>query len=361
MYKNNKMKCWKKKLAQVAPICVLSSAICVNPAFAETTFKSGEDIGKGAQQYTNYSTISDGLSNIKASLKVTFVDDPNYNKQVAIISTEGTNIDAGKEIINPNTYFADPSLSRPDKPAGYFYSFLRWPSQYNMSMKLKDNGSAQFFSSAPNNTIDAKTVSSSASYVVGGNINISKGEPASSGSASFSTSVSYNQPDYKTIQESNTAKDISWRVPFVSAMNQGHGPYTMNSSDSIYNNQLFMSDRNDHVNAKDNFISSDQMPALAAYNFTPGVIAVVIADKEENASKLNVTFGRHMTDYWLNWYAPLALTAPSPINADGTGFWQGGIRKVTDDGGTSQEENPSFSLDYTLDWKTHKLIDPTHK
>ncbi|MCQ6530706.1 ETX/MTX2 family pore-forming toxin [Bacillus mycoides] len=37
MYKNTKMKCWKKKLAKVAPICVLSTGFLVgiaNPAFA---------------------------------------------------------------------------------------------------------------------------------------------------------------------------------------------------------------------------------------------------------------------------------------------------------------------------------------
>ncbi|PGT51348.1 hypothetical protein COD86_28265 [Bacillus cereus] len=58
MYTNNKMKCWKKKLAKVAPICVLSTGFLVgvaNPAFAAS--KTPQTVHAQAKQ-SNLSTTS---------------------------------------------------------------------------------------------------------------------------------------------------------------------------------------------------------------------------------------------------------------------------------------------------------------
>ncbi|HDR4441078.1 hypothetical protein BK720_06610 [Bacillus thuringiensis serovar brasilensis] len=57
-----------------------------------------------------------------------------------------------------------------------------------------------------------------------------------------------------------------------------------------------MKSRNAVYWAKDNFISSDEMPALAAYGFSPDMIAVVVADKSEKSSNLKVTYTRTSDD-----------------------------------------------------------------
>lgn len=295
---------------------------------AQTRMGSTEDIGKDAKVFNVFSTLDDSQNKMKKSLKVSFIDDPNANKKIALISTDGSNIDADKQIPPGN---------------GYMGSILQWSSEYHMGMELS-GGSSSFHKVSPINTIDTKTVSSTVGYTVGGTIKIgSSADSSISSGANWSTTTSYNQPDYKTILTKDTSKQVQWEVPFVSAMNQGYGPYTRDSNDSIYGNQLFMKSRNANVWAKDNFLSSNEMPTLAAYNFSPGVLAVITADKSEKTSNLTVTFKRVSDNYYMDWIAFLG-----GYHASGAGWWKGKNEKG---------KEKTSSSKYVLDWENHNLIE----
>lgn len=303
---------------------------------ADTKTNDVIDIGendKKAKVYNNFSTIFDEQSKMKTSLLVSMIEDPYSNKQIAVIKTDGSNINANK--------FVKGLSDNNGNTAGYMSALLKWASSYNIEMELP-NKNSQFYKVSPINTVDKKTITSSVGYNIGGDIKVSEG--SGSGSMNWSTSTSYDQPDYKTVLDTDTDNKVQWKVPFVSSMNNGYGPYTRNSDDSIYRNQLFMKSRNASYWAKDNFISSDEMPALAAYGFSPGMIAVVVADKSEKKSDLKVTYKRTSDDYRMDWTSAL-----SGVHGSGPGWWVGGnIKDVNTD---------TSSHTYVLDWENHKIIE----
>lgn len=308
-------------------------------SLADTKINDIVEIGENEQKakvYNNFSTIFDEQKKMKTSLLVSIIDDPYSNKQIAIIKTDGSNINANKYVQGlTDNYGHD---------AGYMSALLKWASSYNIEMELS-NANSQFYKVSPINTVDKKTITSSVGYNIGGEIKVSdKVDGGGSGGMNWSTSTSYDQPDYKTVLETDTANKVQWKVPFISSMNQGYGPYTRESDDSIYRNQLFMKSRNAAYWAKDNFISSDEMPALAAYGFSPGMIAVVVADKSEKTSNLKVTYTRTSDDYRVDWNSLF-----NGVHGSGSGWWVGGnIKNVNTDKSTHN---------YVLDWKNHKLIE----
>ncbi|BFH17051.1 beta-channel forming cytolysin [Paenibacillus melissococcoides] len=307
----------------ITAVAILLGSLTLNgtSVSAQVAKNSPIDIGQGAKVYNNLSTRF-GDEKIKTSLSVSFIDDPHSNKQIAVITTEGSNIDADRKI----------SFPEQDSYPGYYRATMHWASSYRVAMEL--NGSGDFFKVAPTNTIDKKTVSSTIGYTIGGTIG-----SLPNSSNNWSTSVSYEQADYKTILKTDTNKKVEWTVPFVSAMNQGWGPYDRDSFTVNYGNELFSKSRNGQVWAKDNFLSSDQMPALAAYSFSPAVVAVVIADKTDSLSELTVHLGRTQDSYKLQWHNELF----------GLGFWVGSNEKDT--------SQATFTTKYILDWKNHKLVE----
>lgn len=307
----------------ITAVAILLGSLTLNGASisAQVGKNSPIDIGQGAKVYNNLSTRF-GNEKIKTSLSASFIDDPHSNKQIAVITTEGSNIDADRKI----------SFPEQDSYPGYYRATMHWASSYRVAMEL--NGSGDFFKVSPTNTIDKKTVSSTIGYTIGGAIG-----SIPNSSNNWSTSVSYEQADYKTVLKTDTNKKVEWTVPFVSAMNQGWGPYDRDSFTVNYGNELFSKSRNGQVWAKDNFLSSDQMPALAAYSFSPAVVAVVIADKTDSFSELTVHLGRTQDSYKLQWHNELF----------GLGFWVGSNEKDT--------SHATFTTKYILDWKNHKLVE----
>ncbi|OUB07095.1 beta-channel forming cytolysin [Bacillus thuringiensis serovar yunnanensis] len=285
------------------------------------------DIGKNAKVYNSFSTIYNVSSQMKTSIQVSFIEDPNSNKKIAIISTAGSNIAADKRIVDVDTPF-------PSEP-GENVAGLEWPSSYHIEMELKDNQS-QFYKVAPANTVDTKSVTSSVGYTIGSGIKMGdKPDGGISGNVNWSTSVTYNQSDYKTFLAYDSDKKVNWTISFVSAMNQGYGPYDRDSYNPTYGNQLFMKSRNGSVWAKDNFISNEEMPGLASYGFSPAVIAVITTDKDTmTPSKLQIRYGRIKDRYDLKW---------------GGVAWAGDLQKNFNNlwGGTY----------YEIDWGNHRLID----
>jgi len=309
-------------------------------ASAQTSMGQSEGIGQNAKIYNAFSTRDDSPNKMKKSLKVSFIDDSHANKKIAIISTEGSYIDAAKRIEDKEV---DGQVN------GYMSALLQWPSSYHIGMELYGKSSS-FHKVAPINTVDTKKIFSTVGYNVGGTVKIAanekgpNGEGSITGGTSWSTTTSYDQTDYKTILALDTSKKVQWEILFVSAMNQGYGPYNRDSDDSIYRNQLFMQSRNATVWAKENFISKDQMPALAAYGFSPGVLAVVTADKSEKYSDLTVTFERISDNYWMNWKSFF-----NGWQGSGTGWWTGTNIK--------EQRKASSSSKYILDWENHNLIE----
>ncbi|SPT76319.1 MULTISPECIES: leukocidin family pore-forming toxin [Bacillus cereus group] len=333
---NNKNSIFKKMILSSfgAYTCF---ALLSPTSLADTKTMNPVDIGEGAKVHQNLSTKHDTLNKMKTSLEVSIINDPNNNKQIAVIKTDGSFLNANKQIIR------HPYDGHED---GYMTADLKWASSYGIKMELLDQ-KAKFHKASPINTVDKKTITSTVGYNIGGDIQMTDGKGA--GGTTWSTSASYEQPDYKTVLENDTADTVQWKVPFVSAMNQGYGPYTRDSSDLTWGNQLFMKKRTGSWATKDNFISSDGMPALASYGFSPGVIAVVVADKSEKTSNLKVTYTRTSDDYQLRWMKTMNVKPwflPSGIVDE---HWIGSNAKDTS---TSTSIN-----NYTIDWENHRLIE----
>ncbi|QHZ51190.1 beta-channel forming cytolysin [Paenibacillus larvae] len=308
----------------ITAVAILLGSLTLNGTSisAQVLNSSPVDIGEGAKVYNSLSTKFNDYQKIKTSLKASFIDDPHTNKKIAVITTDGSNINADRKV----------SFNDQDRYKGYYRAALHWASSYRMAMEL--NGDGQFYKVSPVNTIDKKTVSSTIGYTIGGSIG-----DKPSGSANWSTTVSYDQADYKTILKEDTNKKVEWNVPFVSFVNKGWGPYDRDSQTNLYGNELFMNYRDANVWAKDNFTPSDQMPALAAYSFSPAVIAVVIADKSDSSSELTVHLGRTQDKYNMQWHSVIF----------GAGYWEGKNEKDT--------SHSTYTTKYILDWNNHQLIE----
>lgn len=295
-------------------------------AFLTDTSAVQEIVGENskAKIHHNYITKQNASTGNKTSLQISFIDDPASNKKMAVISTEGSIINSGYKLTGQKVWGESP---------GYYKAALDWASRYTVGMKL-EGGTAKFHKMAPMNSIDTKNISSTVGYSIGGNISADSSGIGGgiSGSYDWSMTTSYNQDDYKTELTSATDKDLQWEVGFVSAMNQGWGPYYRDST-GFYGNELFMKTRNRNW-AIDNFLSPNQMPALAARNFSPAMVATLIADKDEEITELKVYLGRWNDKYSLDWVSSR---------------WIGANR--------TNASYESSVVTYKLDWKNMKVIE----
>ncbi|MGE7902692.1 leukocidin family pore-forming toxin [Bacillus paramycoides] len=110
-----------KKLVQVLALAttVVSGSLAFNSASAYTD--SIQDIGKGAKVINSLVTTYNDRENIKNSIKVSFIDDPNTDKKYAIISTEGSNIGSGFKRIGGERDI---------------YARVEWPSAYKTGLEF---------------------------------------------------------------------------------------------------------------------------------------------------------------------------------------------------------------------------------
>ncbi|MGE7874876.1 beta-channel forming cytolysin [Bacillus paramycoides] len=302
---------------------IVSGSLAFNSSFAHAdSLPKVEDIGQGAKIMHSLDSTYNADANIKNSIKVSFIDDPNTDKKYAIVFTEGSNI-------------ASSFLRSPETPSA---ASLTWPSVFKTGLEITSNDNAKFYKVAPKNEIESKTVASTVSYNVGGGLEIKPEGPSSSASAgaSWSNTISYEQPDYKTFVTNNTDKKVDWNVEFNQFYNKGYGPYNRDSG-GFYGNELFMNSRTDpFINAGDNFTSDSQLPALVRYGFQPSTMAIIIADKNATTTDLSVKHARENDVYLLSY---------NPIKG-----WTGENHK------NSKYSSLGTIDNYKLDWKNNKII-----
>ncbi|TKH15652.1 beta-channel forming cytolysin [Bacillus wiedmannii] len=303
----------------------------VTSVSAQTTSQVVTDIGQSAKTYTSYNSFNNDQSdNMTMSLKVTFIDDPSSDKQIAVINTTGS-------FMKANTSISDAPVDGYEIPGAS--ATLRYPSEYDISMNLQDN-SARFFNVAPTNAVEETTVTSGVSYQLGGSIkaNQSGAEASATGGVTWSDSVSYKQTSYKTHLVNQTNKNVKWNVFFNGYNNQNFGVYTRDSYNTMYGNQLFMYSRTYpyESDARGNLVPLDQLPALTNSGFSPGMIAVVIAEKNTEKSNVQIAYTKHSDDYALR-----------PGFTFGTANWVGKNIKYVD--------KDTFDKSFILNWKNKKL------
>lgn len=320
----------KKKTKKLVQTLVLATTVVsgtgafnFSSAHADSLPKV-EDIGSGAKIMHSIDTTYHDKKNIKNSIKVSFIDDPNTDKKYAIIFTDGSNI--GSNLMKR-------------------FNSMYWPSAFKTGLEITSNDGAKFYKVSPQNAIETKKVSSIVSYNIGGSLDVKAEDPSSSvikpsAGASWSTTVMYEQPDYKTFLENSTDKKVDWKVEFSKFDNRGYGFYTRDSN-GFYGNELFMNSRtNPSIDVLDNFISNDELPALTRFGFQPSTMAIVIANKDAVSTDLSVKHAREIDSYSLEY-----------VLFKG---WVGNNRK-------NLEKNLNFrnndSIDnYKIDWQKNKII-----
>ncbi len=318
---------YMKKVNKVAKCFVVASVLMSgafsvesSSAFAESK-GTVEDLKNGGKVYNSFSTTYNAKQNIKNSIKVSFIEDPYADKKIAIVTTDGSNIDAKYEINGE-----------------YYNAGLKWPSAYHTEVEITSDDSAQFHKAAPVNTMTSAKVTSEVGYTLGGTVKLGvndKGPNADAsitGSFAWKESVSYDQADYKTVLETLTDKKLNWKVGFQSFNYPSWGIYNRDSYNTLYGNQLFMKSRSYNEGIQ-NFVSKDTVPALTGYGFSPNVIAVITADESEATSDLKITNRRVSDQYNIEWVS--------------SKWW-----------GTNNKDvhNEFFTNYYKLDWKNHKVL-----
>ncbi|MDA2325704.1 hemolysin II HlyII [Bacillus cereus group sp. Bc177] len=315
-----------KKVNGIAKYVAVASVIMSGTFGLQTTSAFAdskgtvENLQNGGKVYNSFKTTYDMKQNIKNSIKVSFIEDPYADKKIAIVTTDGSNIDA-KYTIN----------------GGYYNGGLKWPSAYHTEAEITSDDSAQFHKAAPVNTMTSAKVSSEVGYTLGGSVKVGvndKGpnaEASITGSYAWKESVSYDQADYKTVLETQTDKKLNWKVGFQSFNFPEWGIYNRDSFNTFYGNQLFMKSRS-YNEGTNNFVSKDTVPALTGYGFSPNVVAVITADKTEATSDLKITNRRISDQYNIEWVSSK---------------WWGTNNKDT--------YNEFFTNHYKLDWNKHQV------
>ncbi|MGR5863587.1 leukocidin family pore-forming toxin [Bacillus cereus] len=264
----------------------------------------------------------------KLSLTLSIIDDPNADKLVGIVKTDGTHI-------LPDTRTQENSKND---------AIFEWPSAYHFKLDLlSDPGEvtskAQFLKVLPVNENLESTVTSTVAYNIGGGIKASA-TPEGSGTAGavWTESVSYKQPNYRTVLTKNTEKEATWDTSFISAMNQGSGPYTRDAN-NFYGNELFLKTRNGSGTALHNILSGSNLPPLIQGGFDPSMIAVIIADKSEKSTPIKLSMDRDYDTYQVFWNAPISWYANNFKNTRTTTKYSYGQNK----------------WNYYIDWQNHKF------
>ncbi|TPE22669.1 beta-channel forming cytolysin [Clostridium perfringens] len=277
---------------------------------AATLSETIESNGKKAEVFT--SSDANSTNGRKTSITASFIEDPNDSDLTALVSLKG---------------FIPSNLSKTgDKYHGNMY----WPSKYNIYVQSFDsNDKVKIIESIPTNKIETVQVNETIGYTIGGDVSASKDSASGGLNASYSVqrSISYEQPDFKTIQKLDNTKAVSWNVIFNSTK---HG-YDKNSYHLFYGNQLFMKSRL-YNNGINNLTEDKDLSTLISGGFSPNMAVALKAPKGTKESQLILSYRTYHDLYRLNW--------------TGTEWW----------GSNQENATPTYATHaYKIDWTNHKV------
>lgn len=260
----------------------------------------------------------------KIVLDGTFIDDSKDNQLTLLLSTEGSFIPSGMV-----------------KTGAYWWGKMVWPSIFSLDANLvpTNDSRTNILKCTPINTIDTIDVSETMGYSIGGSIDIhgsSSGEVSGggsiSGSYSASKTISYKQPDYKTILKETTVDSSLWNTMF----NKNKEGYDRDSWNTIYGNQLFMRSRYSNQGI-DNLTLDTDLSSLITGGFSPNVLLAIKRPRGSFGSDnygdiFKLTLTRTMDEYSLQW-----------TNTE----WRGT--------NTKNYSNEISSAEFIIDWQLHQI------
>lgn len=277
---------------------------------AATLPKTIDSNGKKAEIYT--SSDAHSISDVKTSISISFIEDPNDSNLTALVSLKG---------------FIPSRLSR---YGNYSYGRMYWPSKYNIAVQSDDlNDKVKIIESIPSNKIETVKVSETIGYSIGGNVSASKDTASGGLNAGYNVqrSISYDQPDFKTIQKADNLKVASWDIIF----NKTKDGYDKDSYHPFYGNQLFMKSRLYNTGDK-NFTDIKDLSTLISGGFTPDMAVALKAPKGMKKSQLILSYRTYHDLYSLRW--------------SGSEWW----------GSNEQAKSPTFTNHaYEIDWENHTV------
>lgn len=260
------------------------------------------------------STNSHSVNGFKATVDASFIDDTYSAEETVLLSVKGF-ISANKKVFD----------------IGSRKGVMRWPSSYGVDINLYsvDDKEAKIVDSTPKNSISTMQISNTMTYSIGGGIQVFSGSGA--GETALSKSITYDQPDFTTIQKNDSVKSTSWTTAF-SSTKEG---YTLHSWNLLFGNELFMLNRTSQTSGS-NFLDDDKLSPLISGGFSPNVGLALTADKGTKVSVIEVKLSRNTDAYNLNW---LDL------------YWNGvNIHNV---------EYNEECMFFEIDWINHKITDVT--
>ncbi|MHB9652721.1 enterococcus pore-forming toxin Epx (plasmid) [Enterococcus faecalis] len=278
-------------------------------------------ITSNGKQIENYNSTDSNTkkNNSSITINANFIEDTHSSEKTTVLSVNGF-VPSGRKFIYPknNTWEAS----------------MLWPSSYKATIINESIDSpVKITNSTPSNTIRNKEVSSSISYGFGGGISI-QGKSAGgslNGNVAFTKNISYQQPDYETIQTKGTNYEVAWKTNFTETTDG----YSRDSWHGIYGNQMFMKSRQ-YNSRENNFTADYQLSALITGGFSPNYGVVLKAPKNVKKSLIKVALGRESETYTLKW----------------TGFSWTGVNRL-DQSNSDWSSNVLFV--YELDWENHTL------
>ncbi|GAB6168382.1 beta-channel forming cytolysin CytK2 [Clostridium carnis] len=239
---------------------------------------------KRVTTYSSTDTISkDGIT---STVDATFIHDKNSAEMTTILNLKGF-IPSNLTYNLFNTEYKE-------------LTYLLWPYKYQVHASTS-TPKVKIAETFPKNTIDTSEVNSSISYSLGGGIEVSKEGSKSNinGSVAYSKSISYSQPEYKTVQSINTNNNVKWDITF----NQNKEGYSVHDYNTLYGNQLFMVSRYNTAKANNNLTSKDQLSSLMSGGFSPNMGLVLTAPNGTKKSTVKISLGRESLLYQLYWNA----------------------------------------------------------
>lgn len=266
--------------------------------------------GKKAEVFTSVDGHQ-SFTGVKTTASVSFIEDENNNDLIALITIKGF-IPSGIERVG-------------DKWNARMY----WPRKYNITLESQGNDNVKIIESIPSNKIESVNVTDTIGYNIGGNIGADKKSPTGgfTAKADVKHSISYEQPDFKTVQKVDGIRKTSWDIDF----NSTKDGYDRNSYHFLYGNQLFMKSRlyNDAIN---NLTDDKDLSPLISGGFSPNVVIALKAPKNTEKSKLVLTYNVYKDVYSLYW---------------STSQWTGSNSSIK-----TPEETKHI---YEIDWQKHTI------
>lgn len=304
----------------------LSSVLFLTSIFFSFSPVRANEIEKDVIKHNDKQIISYNSTDTKTAtnnsaitVNANFIEDSNSSDRTTVLAIEGF-IPSGRKFIYPkdNTWQAS----------------MLWPNSYATTI-INDSldSNVKITNSTPNNTIRNKEVSSSISYGFGGGISVEGKNVGGSanGNIAFTKSISYQQPDYETVQTEGNSNRVAWKTNFTETLDG----YSRDSWNIIYGNQMFMKSRQNN-SRENNFTSDYKLSSLITGGFSPKYGVVLKAPKDVTKSRIKVYLGRTSETYTLNW----------------TGVNWTGANKLDQ---TNSDWSSNAVITYELDWNAHTL------